>query len=102
MLLRAPNAQIASDLVTLDVQLTAEQLASGAIARVNLPEAAIQPFTKENRLSRPGASFAVEIFENAKDAGARGPGLAEGGTPIAEETLTLGNMVYVDCNMLDV
>jgi hypothetical protein len=103
MLLRAPNAQIASDLVTLqvDVQLTAEQLARGVIAHVGSPEVAMQPFTAEHMFFRPGASFSVEIFEDANGAEAQGPGLAEGGALITAGTITLGQMVFVDCDGLN-
>ncbi|KAJ7201899.1 PLP-dependent transferase [Mycena pura] len=101
MLLRAPNAQIASDLVTLDVQLTAEQLARGLIAHVGRPEAAMQPFTAEHMFFRPRASFNVEIFKDANGAEAQGPGLAEGGELIAAGTITLGQMVFVDCDGLN-
>ncbi|KAJ6487082.1 PLP-dependent transferase [Mycena vitilis] len=103
MLLRAPNAQIASDLVALKVQpaLTAAQLERGVIARVNRPEAAMQPFTTEHTVCPPGAVFAVEIFEDKQDAVAHGPGLADSDRLLAMGTLSFGKMVYVDCDKVN-
>ncbi|KAJ7243183.1 pyridoxal phosphate-dependent transferase [Mycena haematopus] len=90
VLVRAPNAQISSDRVALDVQpaLTASDLARGVIARVLRPEAAMQPFTADHMVFRPDASFPVEVFTDVQDGV---------GTRIAQGTLTMGKMVFVDC-----
>ncbi|KAH9946373.1 PLP-dependent transferase [Epithele typhae] len=99
ILVRAPNAQItALDPVALSVQpaLTAEQLARGVIAHAARPEAAMQPFGTGNTVFVPGATFAVEVFEDPNGAAAHGPGLAQGGSKIAEGTLGLGAAVFYD------
>ena len=102
MLLRAPNAQIAADRVTLNVEpaLPAEQLARGAIVRVNRPEASLQPLS-DNNIFVPGASFKVTVYSDAHDADAHGPGLAEGGEVLATGTLTLSGSVLVDTKRLN-
>ena len=102
MLLRAPNAQIAADRVTLNVEpaLPAEQLARGAIVRVNRPEASLQPLS-DNNIFVPGASFKVTVYSDVHDADAHGPGLAEGGEVLATGTLTLSGSVFVDTKRLN-
>uniref|UniRef100_D8Q5H7 L-tyrosine decarboxylase C-terminal domain-containing protein n=1 Tax=Schizophyllum commune (strain H4-8 / FGSC 9210) TaxID=578458 RepID=D8Q5H7_SCHCM len=91
MLLRAPNAQISSAHVKLGLEsvLSAEQLARGVIAHVEVPEQALQPLAEQHPFS-PGAKFRVTITEDAFDATAHGPNLAEGGAQLATGTLTLG------------
>ncbi|KAJ7056389.1 PLP-dependent transferase [Mycena amicta] len=103
MLTRAPNAQIISDGVALDVQprLSAEQLLDGAIARALLPEEAMQPFSTKHMPFQPEAMFPVEIFTDTGTVDAKGPRLAYGGTCIAKGTLTMGKMVFVDCDQLN-
>lgn len=104
MLLRAPNAQISSDLVTLNCTpaLTANQLASGVIAYLNRPEAALQPLTDDAAgFFNPGMSFNVTIFADANAPDAHGPGLSQGGTQIATGTLTLGQAVFYDSDRLN-
>ncbi|KAJ7243187.1 hypothetical protein B0H12DRAFT_1236510 [Mycena haematopus] len=56
--------------------------------RVLRPEAAMQPFTAEHMVFRPDASFPVEVFTDVQDGV---------GTRIAQGTLTMGKMVFVDC-----
>jgi hypothetical protein len=106
MLVRAPNAQIAADQVTLklDRPLTDEQLAHGVIGHINRPERALQPPSRlndPNRMFRPGTSFSVTIFEDKHPVDAHGPGLEVGGTQLAKGTLTLGKAVYTDWRVLN-
>ncbi|KAL1690592.1 pyridoxal phosphate-dependent transferase [Schizophyllum commune] len=102
MLLRAPNAQIASADIELDAgsSLTAEQLARGVIAHVEVPEQALQPLAEQHPFS-PGARFRVTITEDAFDAKAHGPLLAEGGAQLGEGKLTLGRAVYTNVAQLN-
>ena len=106
MLLRAPNAQIASDLITLNCTpaLTADQLASGVIVYLDRPEAAMQPFTDATvaALFKPNASFNVSVYTDVNASRAHGPGLSEGGTRISLGTLTLGKAMFYDSNRLNI
>jgi hypothetical protein len=106
MLVRAPNAQITADQVTLqlDQQLTEEQLGRGVIAHINRPEKALQPPSDENKpenMFKPGASFSVTIFEDNHAIDAHGPGLDVGGTQLAKGTLVLGKSIYTDYEALN-
>ncbi|KAH9884501.1 PLP-dependent transferase [Cubamyces lactineus] len=99
MLLRAPNAQISSDRVTLDCTpaLTPDQLAKGVIVYLNRPEAAMQPFTtKAAAFFEPGTSFGVTVYSDSQPAKASGPGLSQGGARIATGRITLGRAVFYD------
>lgn len=104
MLLRAPNAQLASDQVTLTldkgVTLSREQLARGVLVYVSRPERAMQPFGSANppEFFAPNASFRISVAIDPRHAAARGPGLASVGPEanVGEGTLTLGKAVYVD------
>ncbi|KAL1733770.1 hypothetical protein EV714DRAFT_245990 [Schizophyllum commune] len=102
MLLRAPNAQISSAHVKLALGsvLSAEQLARGVIAHVEVPEQALQPLAEQHPFS-PGAKLRVTITEDAFDATAHGPRLAEGGAQLATGTLTFGRAVYTDVKQLN-
>ena len=105
MLLRAPNVQITSDLVTLHCTptLTADQLAHGVIAYLDRPEAAMQPFTESAATTffNPTASFDVTIYTDANAPDAHGPGLSEGGKQIATGTLALGRALFRDSDRLN-
>jgi hypothetical protein len=101
VLLRAPNTQIASDLITLKLEpaLTAVQLARARMWTAPRPRCSHSlPHT---RPSVHGACFSVAIFEDAREAGAQGTGPLEGGSQIAKGMLELGKMVYVDCEKLN-
>ncbi|KAI0323980.1 PLP-dependent transferase [Cubamyces sp. BRFM 1775] len=104
MLLRAPNAQIASDLVTVNCTpaLTADQYARGVIAYLNRPEDAMQPLTGDSAsFFKPGSTFDVTIFADPNAATAHGPGLSKGGAQLAKGTITLGKAVYYDAKTLN-
>ncbi|EJD55402.1 PLP-dependent transferase [Auricularia subglabra TFB-10046 SS5] len=106
MLLCAPNAQISSELVKLNVQpsLTAVQLARGVIARLNRPERALQPFGTTNppeAIFKPGAQFSIALFEDQNEATANGPGLANSTAQIATGTLQLGDAVSIDYGLIN-
>ncbi|KAI0653091.1 pyridoxal phosphate-dependent transferase [Cubamyces menziesii] len=104
MLLRAPNAQISSDMVTLDCTppLTPGQLVQGVIARLNRPEASMQPLVADAaRFFEPGASFNVAIYADSKLAKASGPGLSQGGAQIATGKLTLGEAIFYDADRIN-
>lgn len=102
MLLRAPNAQISSACVKLDVSpaLSAEQLARGVLACVQVPECALQPLGAQHPFT-PNARFRVTIAEDSHQATAKGPGLAIGGSELARGTLTFGDAVFTDVNRLN-
>ncbi|KAI0323562.1 PLP-dependent transferase [Cubamyces sp. BRFM 1775] len=108
MLLRAPNAQISSDLVTLDYDSetgapTPDELATGVIVYLDRPEAAMQPFTmKAASFFEPGTSFVVHICTDPNPAKASGPGLSEGGTPLAKGRITLGQAVFYDVDEINI
>ncbi|KAH9884505.1 PLP-dependent transferase [Cubamyces lactineus] len=104
MLLRAPNAQITSDLITLNCQpaLTADQLARGVIAHLNRPEDVMQPLTSDSAaFFKPGTSFNVTIYADDNAPDAHGPGLSTGGQEIAQGTLSLGRAVFYDSKILN-
>ena len=105
MLLRAPNAQITSELVTVNCTpaLTADQYARGVIAYLNRPEDSMQPLTADSAsFFKPGTTFNVTIFEDPNAANAHGPDLSKGGAPLTQGTITLGKTVYYDAKMLNV
>ncbi|EIN06879.1 PLP-dependent transferase [Punctularia strigosozonata HHB-11173 SS5] len=103
MLLRAPNTQISSGLVTLDVRppLTADQLSRGVIAKVKRSELAMQPFgaeTDPKAIFAPATEFKVVVYHDKHEPIAHGPNLAnvDGEKVLAEGTIKLGNSVWVD------
>ena len=102
MLVIAPNAQISSARVRLDVQpaLSDAHLARGVIAHIEVPEDALQPIEAEHPFM-PKTTFRVTIREDAHDAKAHGPLLAEGGAQLGEGKLTLGRAVYTNVAQLN-
>lgn len=121
MLLQAPNAQITAERVTLtlDSKLTADELASGLLLYADIHERALQPFEPRTsppaRVFRPGAVIAVEVYPDPYAACAPGPGLAPDFAadammlpffgaalhPLARGTMTLEEVVFVDCTELN-
>lgn len=104
MLLRAPNAQISSDRVTLDVRppLSAAELQRGVIVHVARPERALQPLSTTNiSVFKPCASFAVTVVRDANAATVCGVAHPEGAGEVARGTLTLGASVFFDCEALN-
>ncbi|KAL1744050.1 hypothetical protein HDZ31DRAFT_82975 [Schizophyllum fasciatum] len=102
VLVTAPNAQIASARVSLDINhpLSDVQLARGVLAHIEVPEDALQPIEAEHPFA-PGSTFRVTIREDTHDAKAHGPGLAKGGRELAKGTLTFGDAVFTDVTRLN-
>ncbi|KAJ7622127.1 PLP-dependent transferase, partial [Roridomyces roridus] len=104
ILTRAPNAEILSSDVTLDVHppLPSSDLRDGKlIARIQRSEASMQPLAAQHMPFKPTSRFAVEIFTDSRDADDPGPRLTYGGTRVARGTITLGRRVFVDCDSLN-
>lgn len=112
MLLKAPNAQLIAEKISLDLNnaLPEEQLANGSLLLyMDLYERAMQPFDNDNPPSffKPGFEVSVKIYEDPFPPISHGPGLAPdfcNGTlepevrrePVATGTLRLGPSVWVD------
>lgn len=109
LLLKAPNAQITSDLVdfTFDDgrKLTRDELARGVIIRALIPERAIQPLDDTNSgvLFCPGATYRATAGYDPRHARAHGPGLASvgGEAHLGEGMFTLGKSVFIDTKQLN-
>ncbi|KAI5888048.1 PLP-dependent transferase [Schizophyllum commune H4-8] len=95
MLLRAPNTQISSARVLLDVgsNVDPDQLARGVIARIGIPERALQPIGTDHPFT-PRRRFHVAIYADDHDAEAQGPGLSSGSRLLVEGSLEIGDGVY--------
>ena len=102
MLVRAPNTQISSARVLLDISPTLDpgQLARGVIARVGIPERALQPMGADQPFT-PRRSFPVKIYADDNDAEAQGPGLSDGSRMLADGSLELGDGVYTRAMKVD-
>ncbi|KAI0264692.1 PLP-dependent transferase [Gloeopeniophorella convolvens] len=107
MLLRAPNAQLSAEQVSLQLDRTIpdEELARGALLLLDRREATMQPFGAENQPSffRQGARFNVTVYRDPYDALAHGPGLAfvDGATLLATGTVEFPSAVFVDVMTLN-
>jgi hypothetical protein len=104
MLLRAPNAQISTDLIKLSVkpEITESQLAKGVLLRLHLPERSMQPFDTEIKsLFAPKASFKVTIVDDVIDPTAEQSGLAIGGEVLAKGTVEFGHTIFWDTDRLN-
>ncbi|KAL1708932.1 pyridoxal phosphate-dependent transferase [Schizophyllum commune] len=102
MLVRAPNTQISSARVLLDISPTLDpgQLARGVIARVDIPERALQPMGADQPFT-PRRRFPVKIYADDNDAEAQGPGLSDGSRLLANGSLELGDGVYTRAMKVD-
>ena len=115
ILVRAPNIQLSAENVSLslDKSISAEVLSRGAILLVHdYVEAAMQPFqSTEGPLGdtlaadsefffTPGRDFSVSIYEDPRDAGTPGPGIADvqdnGARLVGKGKMKLGQGRYVD------
>ncbi|TFK37682.1 PLP-dependent transferase, partial [Crucibulum laeve] len=107
MLLKAPNAQLTAENVSisLDRELSDDELANGALLFLNRHERSMQPFDKSNQPTffSPGAKFDVEVYNDTYTAVAHGPNLSrvDKGRKLASGTLTLPSSLFVDFHCLN-
>jgi len=108
MLLKAPNAQLTAEQVSLDLggqSLTADQLEKGVLVFLDRHEIAMQPFNKTNPplFFSPSTQFNIKIYDDTNAADAHGPGLADitSSTELATGTLTLPATVFKDWLVLN-
>lgn len=115
VLVRAPNIQLSADNVSLSLSnsIPTDTLSKGAILLIHdYVEASMQPFQgTEGPLGdtlaadsgfffTPGREFNVSVYEDPKDGGMPGPGIADvkdnGAKLIGEGKMKLGQGRYVD------
>ncbi|GJE96935.1 PLP-dependent transferase [Phanerochaete sordida] len=103
-LVKAPNAQLSAE-VSLDVSLSAEELARGMLLSVSRPEVAMQPAEAASTAwFASGTRFDVEVFADPNAADEHGPGLvsAIGSTrAVGTGSMVIAQDVYVDFDRLN-